>query len=107
MKPEIDERQILENAKKKVRRVKLFYLHLALYFIGIALLIYNLFIVEDEYAKVITGLNISIIVLWTIVIIVQAWVVFKGKLLFNKSWEDKKIEEYLDKKQEQEHQRWE
>ncbi|EDP71854.1 hypothetical protein FBALC1_12172 [Flavobacteriales bacterium ALC-1] len=105
MKSNIDESQLLENAKKKVGRVKFFYIHLICYIIGISLMIYNLYIVVDEYADVITGLNISIIVLWTVVIIIQAWSVFKGQLLFKKDWEDKKVKEYLGEKQQE--QRWE
>lgn len=105
MKSNKDEKQLFENAKKKVKRVKFFYLHLAFYIIGIALMLYNFYIMEGPYTSIITGLNISTIVLWSIFISIHAWNVFKGKLLFKKSWEDRKIEEYLGDKEEQ--QRWE
>ena len=96
-----------EDAKNKVKRIKMFYLHMAFYIIVIALLLYNLYIVQGPYTSVITGLNISIMVLWTLFICVHAWSVFKGRLLFKKSWEDRKTEEYLKDKEDVETTFWE
>ena len=101
MKLDKDEEKRFVNAKNKVQRIKNFYLHLVLYIIVIALLLYNFYIIEGPYTSVITGLNISIMVFWTVFISIHAWSVFKGKLLFKKSWEDKKIEKFLKEKEKE------
>ena len=59
------------------------------------------------YTSIITGLNISTLVFWTIFIIVHAWSVFKGRLFFKKSWEDRKIEDFLKEKNNEESTFWE
>ena len=102
-----DEEKRLANAKKKVKRIKGFYFHIALYLIVIVLLLYNFYIMEGPYTNEITGLNIAIMVFWTIFIILQGITVFKGRLFFNKRWEDRKTEEYLKEKEEEETTLWE
>jgi len=101
------EEELLINAKKKVQKLKIFYLHLMLYIIVVALLIYNLYIVSGPYANNITALNITVLVLWTAFICIHAWRIFKGKSLFVKRWEDKKTEEILSEKEEVETTFWE
>lgn len=96
MTKEYNYKQRLIAAKKHVRRIQLFYVHLAGYLIIVALLLYNLSILEEgEYKKVITWLNLTTLVCWSIFIAIHAWRVFKGRLLFKKSWEDRKIKEFL------------
>ncbi|WP_178987900.1 2TM domain-containing protein [Winogradskyella schleiferi] len=95
-----DERQCLENAKKKVRRLRLFYIHLAAYFVFVALLLYNLYIVSGPYKDNIISLNLSIIGVWTVIIIVHGFKIFNEKRMFKKSWEDKKVEKFLKEKDE-------
>ena len=107
MKKDIDEKQLYLNAERKVRRIQIFYLHLFLFIIGVSLIIYNFYIMEGPYTQAITGLNISTLVFWTVVICIHAWSVFKGRLMFKKSWEDKKIEEILQKDKEVETTHWE
>ncbi|WP_417875879.1 2TM domain-containing protein [Winogradskyella sediminis] len=94
------EKEQLKKAINKVRKVKVFYLHLAGYIVGIGLLLYNLYIVAGPYKNNIISLNLSIIVAWSVFIVIHGLKVFKGKRLFNKRWEDKKIEKFLDKKDE-------
>ena len=92
-----NEKQYLK-AKDKVQKLKIFYLHMMLYIIVVALISYNFYImVEGPYTNNITALNISVLVLWTAVICVHTWRIFKGKSLFKKSWEHKKIEKILKK----------
>ncbi|WP_197429324.1 2TM domain-containing protein [Winogradskyella endarachnes] len=88
------------NAKEKVRKLKLFYLHLIGYFIGSALLLYNLYIVAGPYKNNIISLNLSILFFWTVLIIIHGLIVFKHKHIFKKSWEDKKTEQFLKEKEE-------
>lgn len=102
-----NEEQLLANAQKKVRRVKIFYLHLVGYIIGMALLLYNFYILEEgPYKNNIISLNLSLIVVWTVFIIIHGLNVFKSKSVFKKSWEERKIKEFT-KEEETEKQLWE
>ncbi|MBF8149424.1 2TM domain-containing protein [Winogradskyella sp. F6397] len=96
-----EEKQQLIRAKNKVRRIKLFYIHLACYLIAVALLLYNLYIVAGPYKNNIISLNLSVIVAWTVFIIIHGLNVFKNKKLFKKSWEDRKTEEFLKNKEKE------
>jgi hypothetical protein len=107
MKLNKDEQQLLVNAQRKVRRIQIFYLHLVFYFICVALIFYNFYIMVGPYTQIITGINVSTLVLWTLVVIIHAWIVFKGRLIFKKSWEDRKIEAFLNEEKEEETKRWE
>ncbi|MDN3493393.1 2TM domain-containing protein [Winogradskyella bathintestinalis] len=101
------ENQRLERAKKRVKRLKLFYIHLAGYIVFVALLLYNLYIVAGPYKNNIISLNLSIIVVWTVLIFVHGLHIFKGKRIFKKSWEDRKVERFLKEKKEEETTFWE
>ncbi|WP_430467766.1 2TM domain-containing protein [Winogradskyella ouciana] len=103
--PEDKEQRILQ-AKKKVRLLKLFYIHLAAYIVFVALLSYNLYIVEGSYKNNIISLNLSIIVAWTVFIVIHGFKVFKDWTLFNKNWEDKKLRKFAPK-EETEKKMWE
>ena len=100
MKQEIEKQQ-LRKAKDKVRKVKIFYIHLAGYIITVALLLYNLYIVVGPYKNNIISLNLSILVAWTVFIIIHGINVFKEKQIFRKSWEDKKTKDFLNNKEEE------
>jgi hypothetical protein len=103
-----EDQQRLIRARKKVRQVQIFYLHLVLYFIVVGLLLWNFYILEDgPYKNNIITLNLSVLVGWTAFIILNAVIVFKGKQLFKKSWEDKKINEFLKDKTSEESTFWE
>ncbi len=107
MKKEIDEEQHLIEAKKRVRSVFLFYVHLAGYIILVALLLYNLYIVEGPYKNNIISLNLSVIVAWSVFISIHWLNIFKGKQIFKKSWEDRKTEDFLKAKEEENTTFWE
>lgn len=94
----MDEKYI--KAKKKVRSIKVFYIHLAGYFILVALLLYNIYILEGEYKDFFLWFNLTFLVSWTIFIVIHGWCVFRGRIFFKKSWEDKKIKEFLEKEEE-------
>ena len=99
MKTPQEKKESLVRAKEKVRHLKIFYYHLVGYIILVLLLLYNLYIIDDNntYADFFTWFNTIIILSWTIFIAIHAWNVFKGRLFFKKSWEEKKLKEYLEK----------
>lgn len=95
------------RAKKKVRHIQVFYIHLIGYMVVVALLVYNLYMVEGPYTNNIISLNLSVLVAWTVFITIHGVKVFKGKRIFNKKWEDKKTETFLKDKSSEETSFWE
>lgn len=100
------EKQRFLKAQKKLKQLKVFYIHLAGYLVSLALMLYNLYIVSGPYKNNIISLNLSIIVVWTVLVLLHAWRVFKEKKAFKKSWEDEKIKRFLEE-EGQETKMWE
>lgn len=98
-KPTNNKEQQYINAKNKVKNVKVFYVHLIGYIILVMLLLYNLYIIDEhnQYANFFTWFNLVIIAAWSVFIFLHGWNVFKGRLFFKKDWEDKKVQEFLDR----------
>ncbi|EPR71728.1 hypothetical protein ADIWIN_3175 [Winogradskyella psychrotolerans RS-3] len=94
-----DDKEQFREAKDHLRRLQLFYIHLAGYIVFVVLLLYNLYIVAGPYKNNIISLNLSLIVAWSVFIVVHGLNVFKGKQIFKKSWEDKKTEKFLEEKE--------
>ncbi|OUS01992.1 hypothetical protein A9Q86_04895 [Flavobacteriales bacterium 33_180_T64] len=95
-----DDKRYLK-AKGRVRKLKGFYIHLCGYIIGVSLLVFNLIIIEEgEYKIPITWLIWTLIIAWGIILTIHAWVTFKGQFLFTKRWEERKIQKYLDEKED-------
>ncbi len=87
------------KAKEKVKSIQIFYIHLVGYIIVIMLLSYNIYIAVGAYRTFFVWFDISVMIAWTIFIIIHGWTVFKGKRIFNKNWEERKIKEYLEKEE--------
>ena len=93
------------KARSKVNRLKIFYIHLCGYAVVVGFIVWNLIIIEEgQYKNPILWLNYSTIIIWGIVIIIHAWTTFKGRILFTKRWEERKIREYLE---EEDNKMWE
>jgi hypothetical protein len=73
--------------------LKRFYIHLFLFLIvNIALLFRLLLLEKDESMNVFVWVVLNIMITWSIGILIHAWIVFKGRLIFSKDYEDRKIE---------------
>jgi len=98
MKTPQEQKDSYIKAKEKVRQLKIFYVHLVGYIILILLLSYNLYILDETnvYSDLFLKFIIIFMVSWTIFIAFHAWNVFKGRVFFRKSWEDRKLKEYMD-----------
>jgi hypothetical protein len=91
-----------EKAKAKVTRVKMFYYHLLAYILVICILTWNLTVIDDaELKDTFIVVNGSSITLWGIAIIIHGWIAFKGRFLFSKKWEERKVKEYLQEDEEE------
>ena len=90
------------QAKQRVKRLKRFYIHLFLFLIvNIALLFRLLMLEKDESLNFFVWVVLNIMITWSLGILVHAWIVFKGKLLFRKEYEDRRIEELIRENQNQ------
>ncbi|MEC3908298.1 2TM domain-containing protein [Tamlana sp. 2201CG12-4] len=89
------------RAKEKVRHIKVFYVHLVGYIIVVLLLLYNLYIIDEnnEYADFFTWFNSIIILAWTVFIFLHGRFALKGKQFFKKTWEERKLKAYMDKQE--------
>ncbi|GGI58003.1 2TM domain-containing protein [Winogradskyella haliclonae] len=84
------------EAQKKVSKLKWFYIHLAAYLVVVACVIWNLIIIEDTpYTDAILAINYSTIGIWGFFVVLNAIKVFRGRSIFNKKWEEKKMQEFM------------
>ncbi|MCB0436399.1 MAG: 2TM domain-containing protein [Mangrovimonas sp.] len=88
-----------EQAKKQVQKLKGFYVHLLVY------LVVNAFILIVQYQNLHEGESIftfgrfSTAFFWGIGLVAHAATVFVPRFIFTKSWEDRKIKEYMNEDQ--------
>jgi hypothetical protein len=90
------------QAKQRVKMLKRFYIHLFLFLVvNIALLFRLLLLEKDESMNVFVWVVLNIMITWSIGILIHAWIVFKGRLILSKDYEDRKIEELMRENQKQ------
>jgi 2TM domain len=90
------------QAKQRVKMLKRFYIHLFLFLVvNIALLFRLLMLEKDESMNFFVWVVLNIMITWSIGILIHAWIVFKGRLIFSKDYEDRKIEELMRENQKQ------
>jgi len=84
------------KAKKKVKSLRRFYVHLFIFLIINITLFFKLIMLEkDESLDTFVWLVLNVMITWSIGLIIHAWCVFEGKILFSKDYEDKKIQEFM------------
>jgi pilus assembly protein TadC len=85
------------RAKKKLDKLKGFYWHLASYIVVNAFLIIMIAINLDYDKSIWQFGTFATAIFWGIGLAFHAMGVFGPDLLFGKSWEERKINEYMDK----------
>lgn len=93
-----------ERATKKVKRIKGFYTHLLVYFvINLMIVIINIQNLDsgESYFK---WQNFTTLGFWGIGLLAHGLSVFMPDFIMGKNWEERKIQEYMDK---QKNKRWE
>ena len=90
------------RAQKRVAEIKKFYKHLGTYllinFLFIGRRIYKDITLGDYYLEAFTDINnYNFFFLWGIFLILHAVKVFGFPNLFNKDWEERKVQEYMNK----------
>jgi hypothetical protein len=101
----MDERY--DMAFKRVKRIKGFYVHLMVY------ILFNAFIIVSSNNRSLNGNEVffrwetfSTALFWGIGLVAHAASVFGKNLFFGKNWEERKIQEFMEKDKEQE-KKWE
>lgn len=96
----IAEKELLELAKKKVKKRKDFYIHLFIYAIGIT------FWILKEYTDLpvnffpIRYINCFVMIIWTVFLVIQAIELFVSEIVFGKKWEENKVKNILEDQSE-------
>ena len=91
------EKQKLKRARKRVRELKGFYVHLMIYLIVNAFIIAMLVVAgsrEGEYVW--SWYNLTTAVFWGIGLLIHAAMVFRLNPFFSKSWEERMIRKFMD-----------
>lgn len=84
------------EAKKRVKKLKGFYIHLVAYLVTVSFIIWNLMIIEDTpHTNIILAINYSTLFILGFFILVFGIKIFRNRSIFNKKWETKKIKEFL------------
>jgi len=92
------------KARKRVKEIKDFYTHLAVYIVvNIFLIIMHLGIIQNGFAdvEIPTWSMFTTPFFWGIGLFFHWLKVFKNNILFLKDWEERKIQEYLDREEEE------
>ncbi len=91
------EEQKYIKAKKKVKAIKGFYVHLTVYLIVNAFLIISRMFYGGGYDDLWEWQTYNTAIFWGIGLAFHAFNVFGMGFLLGKDWEDRKIKEYMDK----------
>ena len=88
------------QAKQRVKSLRRFNVHLFFFLIVNMALMFRLILLEkDESLNLFVWIVLNIMVTWSIGILIHAWIVFNGRLIFSKKYEDQKIEELMQEDQ--------
>lgn len=91
------EQQKYIRAKKKVKSVKGFYVHLVVYVLVNLFLLISQAISDQDWGVLGEWQTYNTVFFWGIGIVFHAFNVFGLDFILGKSWEDKKIKELMDK----------
>lgn len=93
----IEEKELLELAKKRVKKIKDFYIHLFIYAIGVAVFILKTYFGVPFNFLPVRYINWFVMSIWTFFLVVQALELFFNEVVFGKKWEQKKIQNFIEK----------
>lgn len=97
MEQSFEEQKRLERAKKRVGAIKGFYKHLGAYLlVNIALLVAKAVSTEPGEEFFTLG-NFNMAIFWGLGLLFHAISVFGTGTLFGRNWEERKIQEFMDR----------
>ena len=107
MEKTLNDQLKLERARKKVKSIKGFYKHLAVYIIINAALIISKAVQLEPDETFLSWGTFSTAFFWGLGLLFHGFGVFGADLFLGSGWEERKIKEYLDKQPKGEHTKWE
>lgn len=84
----------LERAKKKVEKIKGFYIHAMVYTVINAFILINIFINTDHFWQF---EHFTTAFFWGVGLVFHGFNVFGFNPLFSKDWEERQIKKYMDR----------
>ncbi|HNP32777.1 MAG TPA: 2TM domain-containing protein [Flavobacterium sp.] len=87
----------LEMARYRVHKIRRFYTHLFIYVIGVLLYVAKTYFGAPFNFWPIRHINSLFIMIWTFIIAIQGIKLFFRENVFNSDWEQRKMQEYLNK----------
>lgn len=90
----------LEMARYRVHKISRFYTHLFIYLVGVLLYFAKTYFGAPFSFWPIVHINCFFMTVWTFIIAVQGIKLFFSENVFNFSWEQRKMQEYLKKDQQ-------
>jgi len=95
--PTDEERLLYIKAKRKVKEIKGFYIHLLIYIIVNGIQAFSNIVEEHKSFQDIASEQFITLILWGIVLAIHAGSVFLPNFVFGRDWEERKIKEYIEK----------
>ncbi|WP_338731055.1 2TM domain-containing protein [Mangrovimonas cancribranchiae] len=105
MESNFNEQQRIDNARRRVKKLKGFYSHLVVYIVINALLLIINVIYVNPGESFFQWSNFSTMFFWGIGLLAHGLTVFMPKFIMGKDWEERKIKQFME--QEKHHNRWE
>lgn len=93
----IDEKLIYEAAKKRIGKIKEFYIHVFIYILVNTIILYSNYQSLDSTESFFEFRNFSTVVFWGIGLVAHGLSLFSLDLILGKGWEDQKIKELMGK----------
>lgn len=82
----IMESELLELARKRVKKIRNFYIHLLIYSVVMVFYVLNAFNLSPF-----GSVNRYILIFWTLIIVIKAINIFITEVVFGKKWEERNI----------------
>lgn len=98
MSTEHFKRRQYRNAVKKVKAIRSFYVHLAIFIFLNSIIILAAYFNADNFdKKALVWAISSFTISWIVGLIIHAYSAFGNRLIFTKSWEERKMQEIIEK----------
>lgn len=101
----IAQKELLELAKKKIKKQRDFFIHLFIFFIAIVVWLLKMYTNLPLHFFPLQYINWLVMSIWTVVIGIQGMELLFTEVILGKRWEAKKMKSFLE--QESKKQSWE
>jgi hypothetical protein len=91
------EKELIEMAQKRVKKLKDFYIHLFFYCLGILVFIAKTYFGAPLNFFPIRYINRFVMSIWTFFMALQIFQLFFSEIIFGKKWEERKIKEFMNR----------